>query len=84
MRRSRRVESSSNAAKRKTHAEKLVKEITRKASEESLVQPTSDSDSSDSDCRYSLEKKEKAAKEIVKESVRVNSDEKKRTLDAAL
>ncbi|KAI3964363.1 hypothetical protein MKX01_024980, partial [Papaver californicum] len=79
MRRSRRANSSSNAAKRKTHAEKLVEEITGEVSKESVVQLTSDSD-----CRYSKEKKENPTKEIVKESVRVNSDEKKRMLDAAL
>lgn len=46
---------------------------------ESMVQPTSDSD-----CRYNKENKEKPTKEIVKESLRVNSDDKKRTLDATL
>ncbi|KAI3937392.1 hypothetical protein MKW92_024980, partial [Papaver armeniacum] len=76
MRRSRRVNSSSNAAKCKTQAEQLVAEITGEALKESVVQLTSDSDSK--------VKKEKPTKEIVKESVRVSSDEKKRTLDAAL
>ncbi|XP_026380008.1 uncharacterized protein LOC113274823 [Papaver somniferum] len=79
MPRSRRIHSSSDAAKHKTHAEKLVEEITGKASKESAVQPTSDSD-----CRYSKERKENPTKEIVRESIRVNLDEKKRTLDAAL
>ncbi|RZC72993.1 hypothetical protein C5167_048474 [Papaver somniferum] len=79
MRRSRRVNSSSNAAKCKTQAEQLVAEITGEALKESVVQLTSDSD-----CRNCKVKKEKPTKEIVKEFVRVNSDEKKRTLDAAL
>ncbi|XP_026380115.1 splicing factor-like protein 1 [Papaver somniferum] len=79
MRRTRRINSSINASKHKTHAEKLVEEITGKASKESVVQLTSDSD-----CRNCKVKKEKPTKAKVEESVRINSDEKKRTLDAAL
>ncbi|KAI3920844.1 hypothetical protein MKW98_005670 [Papaver atlanticum] len=57
----------------------LAQFLIGEASKESVLQLTSDSD-----CRNCKVKKEKPTKEIVQESVRVNSDEKKRTLDAAL